>query len=133
MRMEKRDNEIIKALECCTGQHGKNACAVCPFDQTDSCMRHEELALDLIKRQKLKIESLEVSFESMRSVAKAYQSAHARAEGKRKTAVQDFAERLEERAFTMTNGFEANEDCVVKLVAVSEIHNLVNEMTGAQR
>ena len=70
------DNEIIKALEGC------------------SCDTLA-LALDLINRQKAKIESLEISLEAMRCSANGFKSAYEREKGARNTAIQDFAEQLQ--------------------------------------
>ena len=45
------DNEIIKALECCSG---KSPCSECPGDKVGCAI--EQPALDLINRQKAEIE-----------------------------------------------------------------------------
>lgn len=54
------DNEIIKALECCTFKGG---CLDCPLyvpEQTGSCVKRVFInALDLINRQKAEIEKLQ--------------------------------------------------------------------------
>lgn len=50
------DNEIIKALECCTV---KNSCAGCPLRKETICTETRKfLAFDLIKRQQAEIERL---------------------------------------------------------------------------
>lgn len=54
------DNEIIKALECCTDESYEN-CNECPYSiDTVSCERMKLLedSLDLINRQKAEIEGL---------------------------------------------------------------------------
>lgn len=54
------DNEIIKALECCTDEWYEN-CNECPYSiDTVSCERMKLLedSLDLINRQKAEIERL---------------------------------------------------------------------------
>lgn len=56
------DNEIIKALECCTKGTTSDVCDDCPLRTTDICTEEEngvlKLALDLINRQKAEIERL---------------------------------------------------------------------------
>ena len=50
------DNEIIKAVECCTGN---TKCCECPMFRTPNCMNKAfDYALDLINRQKAEIERL---------------------------------------------------------------------------
>lgn len=50
------DNEIIKAVECCTGN---TKCCECPMFRTPNCMNKAfGYALDLINRQKAEIERL---------------------------------------------------------------------------
>ena len=52
------DNEIIKALECCNGWHGR--CLNCPLNRegTNCKEKLNSYALDLINRQKAEIEEL---------------------------------------------------------------------------
>ena len=55
------DNEIIKALECCTSHKGYNACiSGCPFHEQGLCLVDADAlpthSLDLINRQKAEIE-----------------------------------------------------------------------------
>ena len=50
------DNEIIKALECCSSSPAK--CGDCPCLQLCDCLAVEKDALDLINRQKAEIEQL---------------------------------------------------------------------------
>ena len=56
------DNEIIKALECCTKGNTSDVCSDCPLLHTDICTEEEngvmKLALDLINRQNAEIERL---------------------------------------------------------------------------
>lgn len=112
------DNEIVKAFTETYEQYN----AIGDFRTTV----YKEV-LDLINRQKAKIESLEVSLESMRSVAKGFQSAHAREKGARNTAIQDFAERLK--------GETLGKHCMYFNFEITNaiIDNLVKEMTGAQQ
>ena len=55
------DTEIIKALECCAKPVGEG-CRECPLYKEDCVsVNMEELALDLINRQKAEIEELKVT------------------------------------------------------------------------
>lgn len=52
------DNEIIKALECCSANY--IACKECPFNSKSFCERYViENAFDFVKRQQTEIERLE--------------------------------------------------------------------------
>lgn len=57
---EMTDNEIIKALECCKG-YLTNDCAICQnVEKYPRCNEFlNEIALDLINRQKARIKELE--------------------------------------------------------------------------
>lgn len=51
------DNEIIKALECCSANY--IACKECPFNSKSFCERYViENAFDFVKRQQAEIERL---------------------------------------------------------------------------
>ena len=55
------DNEIIKALECCSDWENANTCKECPFYEELDCAttdRLDKYALNLINRQKAEIERL---------------------------------------------------------------------------
>ena len=56
-----RDEQIIKALKCCSIDNHIGVCKECPF--TDVCDNDEQAlqkyALDLINRQKARIKELE--------------------------------------------------------------------------
>ncbi len=89
------DNEIIKALECCTDDsNGVTRCERCPYQTTDLDYCIDDLleqALDLINRQQAKIERLngELITEKTRreNAVNAYHEAKAE-------AIKEFAERL---------------------------------------
>ena len=58
------DNEIIKALECCTSHRGYEACiGGCPFHEQELCLKDADAvlthSLDLINRQQAEIERLQ--------------------------------------------------------------------------
>lgn len=113
------DGEIIKALACCVSQ--KNSCNGCPM-HTMNCTPRVPMAfaLNLINRQKAKIEALQMDNQQLQSdIANANMNAdHALAEIERlekheiqevmkfnndtinrvtNEAVKEFAERLRER------------------------------------
>ena len=55
------DNEIIKALECCSNYPEEQSCSECPLNSRGAdCLDFElgKFVLDLINRQKAEIESL---------------------------------------------------------------------------
>lgn len=120
------DDEVIKALECCT-KAGMINCRACPYEA--SCNMGESKmqahALALINRQKAEIERLNgcvKTEEEVRTIAKAVIDvgvAIAKAE-----AIKEFAERLKEKA----EYFE-DEDYYFYYVTPEDIDNLVKEMT----
>lgn len=58
------DNDIIKALECCSSENGKDDCLTCPnFKDFVDCKEDlSAIALDLIKRKDEEIERLESEY-----------------------------------------------------------------------
>ena len=60
------DNDIIKALECCLGEHAM--CDVCPYEKTSESVRGcmdnlLEDTFSLINRQKVEIDFLRASLK----------------------------------------------------------------------
>ena len=116
------DNEIIKALECCTGYNCENCKALKYYDY----MHPEALArasLDLINRQNAKIERLEKirakqaniigeergqKYELLNKICKA-----------KSEAIKEFTERLKAKKCGLFNRID--------------IDNLVKEMTEAEK
>ena len=95
------DNEIIKALECCSCKPLK--CNDCPCMQTGERFEVEKYAIDLINRQKAEIEDLETEIDNPYEQAKADilgnmadggVSCHWCIEKHRANAIKEFAERL---------------------------------------
>lgn len=106
------DNEIIKALKCCTGD--LEGCASCPLYDHPCDMGHKlnYYALDLINRQKAEIERLERHTEMYHEV--------------RAEAVKEFADRLTDKAdLKVINAFESS-----WVISQELIDNLVKEMVG---
>lgn len=56
------DNDIKKALECCSSSTGAEACKGCPFNEKDICDKEDDApqkyALDLINRLQAENENL---------------------------------------------------------------------------
>ena len=83
------DNDIKKALECCSSSTGAEACRGCPFNEKDICDKEDDApqkyALDLINRQKAEI-------ERYKGVIKLLENDVLTAKAE---AVKEFAERVE--------------------------------------
>lgn len=76
------DEQIIKALDCCHSELG-NMCSICPLFDPDNDYCEDELhknALNLINRQKVEIERLNIEFQSMRSAANSYKMHYEKAQ-----------------------------------------------------
>lgn len=115
------DNEIIKALECCTDESYEN-CNECPYSiDTVSCERMKLLedSLDLINRQKAEIERL----KEWENLLKAEKYSLIKSE-----AIKEFAERLKEKSFKTIRNYGLTKD----VVEVCAIDNLVKEMVGGK-
>lgn len=135
------DNDIIKALECCSCL--ENVCDDCPLPNTlkDDCKCGEflsTLALELINRQKAEIERYEKEhnekfnkwkilddrtkerYAELYEEAKEILKAEARAE-----AITEFAERLKEKAFFVGGYIDST-------VKVDDIDQIAKEMKGEQ-
>ena len=118
------DKEIIKALECCIK---RNSCDGCPM-HTMNCTARVPMAyaLDLINRQKAKIERLEDDIKTKQDAnlfafrsSVAISKADAKAE-----AINEFAERLKDTKFKHGTDF---------IVYADNIDNLVKEMADERR
>ena len=105
------DNEIVKALECCT--HGR-CDDNCPFGGVrEKCHKLDDFILDLINRQKAEIERLN---KANTSVVEHLKKARRQLKTAKAEAIKEFAERLKERAYPLN------------FVLFMEINNLVKEM-----
>ena len=136
------DNEIIKALECCTSDC--ITCDECPYEYTKhiigeefetmpngkcyddlSCDEwHKIDLLDLITRQKAEIESL----SKLANIGRQAICEHLNRNGIDKKAIKEFAERLKECGTKVEGGkgFEG----VFVMANNLQIDNLVKEMVG---
>ena len=114
------DNEIIKALECCSV--GTFACdEQCPCFHSKSNLKINSCrfelicdALDFINRQQEEIEALVAGQKTLQKYI-----AKAKAE-----AVKEFAERLKEKSFKTIRNYGLTKD----VVEVCDIDNLVKEI-----
>ena len=110
------DNEIIKALECCSVHPMK--CKKCPYEGNECCTNaHRKDALDLINRQKAEIERLKGYNENLQTanVALSNEILDIKAE-----AIKEFAERLAEK-YACLYGYRDG-------LLEGEIDDLVKEM-----
>ncbi len=108
------DNEIIKALECCSTDDG---CETCPAHGTGCEL--EKPALDLINRQKAEIERL-----AKENIGLKYDLQVASGESltAQSAAIKEFWNRVKAEKFTHKN--------LGELVYVEDGDNLVKEMEG---
>lgn len=116
------DEQIIKALECCK----IGECEDCPFHgvKEDCEVELPEESLDLINRQKAKIEELKNRNAFLENEYKNQGELFwERVKIKQSEAIKEFAEKLKKR-FYLSAG-----RCVVD---VYHIDNLVKEMTEVQ-
>lgn len=138
------DNEIIKALECYLGV--QVPCSSCEYKSEFSCRKAmEKDALDLINRQKAKIEALLMDNSQLQtdnfnaienakdlSVAVEIWKEIARREANyvdvaKAKAIKEFAEMLKKFAYTSQDWSHGEHPCVVE---VEDIDNLVQDMAG---
>ena len=119
------DNEIIKALECCSDDEPK-FCSVCPYylQDKDNDYCREDMnkdALSIINRQKAEIERLEdlgkCYYTSLQQIAKSNHEIKAE-------AIKEFAERLKKVSAKRTR------DVYGERIFFKDIDNLVKEMVG---
>lgn len=110
------DEQIIKALECCTSGTTSECCNKCPFSPEDICDKDgnalEKYALALINRQKAEIEKYQKHIDNDIIYVKAVKA----------EAVKEFADKLKANIL--------HKSYPLKLSAVGEIDNLVKEFTG---
>ena len=131
------DDEIIKALECCS-KDGMLNCRNCPYEESCNMGRNDiqKDALDLINRQKAEIESLEVStticewrklfIDNARLVRANEENVFVKAI--KEQAIKEFAERLKkELRLLFTN------DEFLCRAEYKVIDKLVKEMTEEQQ
>lgn len=131
------DNEIIKALECCSDTIGVN-CGKCPY--CDNCVTDENTslmmtdAIALINRQKAEIERLtaehDKSFEKWEILDKRTKERYAKLYEEAKEilkaeAYKEFAERLKDNTLPITLGGKYR----YYVISKEGIDNTLKEMT----
>ena len=144
------DNEIIKALECCSADKSTKYCLTCPLQDmgfVGECIPEKSKnALDLINRQKEEIERLQSVVDSFTYIGKMYSEIKAEAY---KEFAEDVQGEIENAIHSNYNAkAEANKNkkrkakdkenflmyCDGKIQALSGIYNyidnLLKEMVG---
>ena len=130
------DNEIIKALECCTSGTTSECCNKCPFSPEDICDKDgnalEKYALALINRQKAEIVKLEAEIDRLNYILQCYALEHGTAVDKerflkpaRAEAVKEFAEMLKEIVDGNSSGY--------LFIPEKRFDNLVKEFTEGEK
>lgn len=119
------DNEIIKALECCTDESYEN-CNECPYSiDAERCERMKLLEdiLDLINHQKAEIERLKKEIQITKD---AYTMLQTKNEIIKFEAIKEFAERLKRKidvVYSIKN-LQDNIDNLAKEIVDNEKENL---------
>ena len=118
-----RDNEILKALECCR----EWKCKECPcyIKETDGCKEIDEQdILDLINRQQAEIERLQIRNKTLTDISVNYDWKFAKAKFE---AITEFAERLKNDKELICD------DTYIEENLEEYVDNLVKEMTEKGR
>ena len=134
------DEQIIKALECCSTDVQENPCPKCAFYNKHRCSTLMlNAASDIINRQKVKIKSLkQIINEQDKEVLKLQnriifwrKGLNYQPEKIKSEAIKEFAEKLKRTSI----GLEIGDDKKLKMTVVSTvaIDNLVKEMTEEKR
>lgn len=120
------DEQIIKALECCSTDVRENTCPKCAFYNKHRCSTLMGKAVsDLINHQKAEIERL--GNQNTLLLKKKCKDINTARKIIKSEAIKEFAERLKRTSI----GLEIGDDKKLKMTAVSTvaIDNLVKEMT----
>ena len=127
------DEQIIKALECCSTDVQENPCPKCAFYNKHRCSTLMlNAASDIINRQKVKIKSLkQIINEQDKEVLKLQnriifwrKNLNYQPEKIKSEAIKEFAERVKKHSFVDNLSLDGKET-----VYVDDIDNLVKEMT----
>lgn len=115
------DNEIIKALECCS----KADCNNCPASKFGNCIDIVmEEAIALIDRQKGEVERLKEDNEALNSaVSSALDIVNSNYQNGRAEAIKEFADKLKKKL--------ARTLLYLSRTLIEDIDDLVREMVGA--
>ena len=127
------DNDIIKALECCTSQDGSHPCTDCPCwddDKSDCNGLDWKDVASLVNRQKAEIDRLTLEYAGFKADVKHFADIGKMYSEVRSDAIREFAERLQRKSYiTKPYAFLAPKDTKFEMVDVCDIDNLVKEMT----
>ena len=123
METRMTDNEIIKALKCCSETTGSE-CSECPLLNVE-CSAYDlyKLAFDLIHRQKEKIEMLQDFNENLQTGNTALSNEILEIKSE---AIKEFADRLKEKKYKSCEWSHGEHPYIVE---ECDIDNLVKEMT----
>ena len=126
------DEEIIKALECCTKAKTMGDCIElnCPFrNDWDLCLSSEiqKMALDLINRQKAEIEELKNYVNRCKSGEEYWVKCLLE---KPNEAIKEFADMVKKNIKEVWNYDNGTCSCV--LVLTKDIDNLLKEMISEE-
>ena len=130
------DEQIIKALECCSTDVQENPCPKCAFYNKHRCSTLMlNAASDIINRQKVKIKSLKQMIDERDKETLKLQkriifwrdNLNYQPEKIKSEAIKEFAERLKRTSV----GLEIGDDKKLRMTVVSTaaIDNLVKEIT----
>ena len=136
-----KDDEIIKALECCLKGCNAEGCEDCPlYEKVEDCeIEIPIIALDLINRQKAEIENLREENEIYRRANfliagqrderdKDIVRLESELETAKSEAIREFAERLKNLIYPQL-GISTYEKGEAFHFCLDEIDSLVKEMT----
>lgn len=115
------DEQIIKALECCTSQDGSYPCTDCPCwddDKSDCNGLDWKDVVSLVNRQKAEI-------ERYADIGKMYSEVRAE-------AIREFADRLKRKSRLISEYDAGGWYMDIRAVKAEDIDNLVKEMTEGQ-
>jgi hypothetical protein len=133
------NNEIIKALECCSSQTTENTCGNCPLfniGRPDCYRTLAKHSLDLINRQKAEIERLTKENEKVSAYignSWGFVSFLEFVKNQRAEAIKEFAERLKNECdFECDVSLGYGRPCYEDAIPIIAIDNLVKEMVGEE-
>lgn len=130
--MKMSDNEIIKALECCTNNNALDNCDTCPLCDYGNCQDTLiKYCSNTINRQKAEIERLKNHFMYCKvhnHVAIEIGAEHAIIEAIKPQIIKEFAEKLKHKCRDSAE----LDDYKMTVVTKSDIDDLVKEMTEGQ-
>ena len=123
------DNEIIKALECCSKE--TSDCGKCPYlyiKDYDNCFDFTKRdAFDLINRLQAEIDVKRKLLEKAEAKFESYENCEriliCQLAEEREKAIKEFAERLKSKLYIESDNFNP-------VVTETDIDNLVKEMVG---